>query len=353
MSGKKLIIIVMVVLLTSLSACVKKEPIPETKLNPVTENMIREKITSVLDVDGVSVIQKDFKIESNIVEGDKDTIVTTVVIVKGLSTFTVKVTLHYIAMVNNYSYTGYDLEEISTVTADGPSTTDALAGALDAMGNNQSYFNISMPVMSFQIGETKCLRSEPLPITGTFYMTCTNSYKMLETTALGTSIISARYTFNHGWVYNVDSWSLVATTKLANTFNLEFSSEFQHDDSWFVPKQTVKLNLNGTMTMIFRSDNSVTVDNKMTGSMTTNGKTTKLTIVSVKETDHLGMVSPDSLKLIFGEAEDAYLLIGTSDGMGACGAPFPPYWNGMDGDKNYFNIDSAFKTVSPMTCFAR
>jgi hypothetical protein len=350
MSSKKLIIIVMAVLVTGLSSCVKNEPNPETKLTPVTEKLIREKILKVLEVDGVTVLQKDFSIESNTVTEDKDTIVVRVVIVKGLSTSTLKVTLHYLAMVNNYIYTGSEVEEISTVTAEGPSLEDAYNGSKLAMIDQTTYTSIYMPVMSFPVGEVKCLRSEPLPVTGSFYMTCSSSYKMLETTAVGTAIVKANYTFNKGWAYKVESWSLVATTKLANTFDFVFQNEFRNEDTWFVPGQVLKVNLNGTMTMIFRSDSSITVDNKMTGSMTTKGKTAALTITPSKETDYLGMVSPDSLKLSFGPQDDAYILLGTSDGMGACGAPFPPSWNGIDADKNYFNIAHITKSVSAFMC---
>jgi hypothetical protein len=330
------IIILLSVLLMSLSSCIKKEPIIETKVNPVTEKQIRENITEIMKIDSVTTFLKNLKIDSNIVEGDRDTIITTIVIVKGLSTSILKVTLHYLVMVNNYVYSRSDVEEISTVTAEGPTLNEALEGANAVLPDVQTFTSVPLSVMSFPIGETKCLKSEPHPESGNFYLTCSSSYKMLETTAVGTTIIKATYTFNQGWIYKVDNWTLVVTTKLDNLFNFIFESEFRNEDTLFVADQVLEISLNGTMIMTYRSDNSITVENNMTGSMTTKGKTIKLIVVPGAETDYLGKVSPDSLKLIFGNEADAYLLICTEDGMGHGGEADPPYWIGIDAAKNYF-----------------
>ena len=347
---KKQFYIIFAVLLMSLSSCVKNEPKPEITLNPVTELMVRDKIKSILNVDGIHVIQTNFKIESDIVKEDRKTITVSVTTVKGLTTTLTKVTLHYLAMVNNYVYTNYDAEVLSSIMAEGPTKAQAMAGVEEAMMFQQSFYNVSISTMSFPVDELQCLQSEPLPEDGTFYMTCSRNYRMLETAAKGTVIIKADYTYNKGWTYTIDSWSLDTVTKFNTVFDLKFTSTFANPDQWFTPSQTAKLALKGTLNITFRSDKSITIDNQLTGSLTSKGVTMPLTVEAAKEPDYSSDISPNSLKLIFGSEENAYLVIEAVDGMGHCGPASPPYWTGTDGDKNYFMVNESTKSMSPFTC---
>jgi len=334
MTNKKLIIIIMAVLLTSLSSCAKKMP------DPVSEETIRQEIITLLAIDDVTVKLSSLSIDSNTVSTVSEIwdIVKTTVVLENQDAFsTLKVILSYVYTDSKWVFTLKSVEFVSAITKTDGSPELAFSTAISKEYDN-SYSLVMMGVFH-TVSPLKQVELLAEHESGDSIYSFEAEYRMLETTGIGRLNIKAKYDYPAGWSYTVDSWTYRETTQYTGDYTFTFSFQNSSEVPWFKTGQIAEIHLDGTMSTSWQNVNDVVYDNKVTGTMTTEGEAYPLTIEPYSDQLNVfAQKSSHSIKLTFGTGADNYLILVVNDGTGHGGEPSPAWWEAYDAYNNLLGV---------------
>jgi hypothetical protein len=330
MSSKKLIIIVMAVLVTGLSSCAKKGP------NLISNEAIRQEIVTQFKVDDATVKLNELTTESNKIKDLHSTVKVKVVLENDEAISTLDVMLYYTYSNNKWAFVSKTTTPLSAILKSQPDIAE-VTDAMKALVNDGSYLNVVNTGSFHEDSDMVNTSIQPANQSGWILYTFESTYSILDTTAVGTTIIKARYVYDKGWEYTTDSWSYIEKTKLDGDYIYTFGVKTGTEDSWFSSNQILQIQLEGTMTLTVKSDGTTAYDNDITGTMTSESITKTL---SAAHSEDSGLLEPSStlIKLIFGTESDAFLTLLFDDGTDHGGDASPAQWYGVDAHDQYFSI---------------
>lgn len=314
----------------SLSSC-------SNKSKGVSEETVRKDVLTQFNVDGTKVKLNDLKIDSNKIKALHSTVEITVVVENEDAVSTLDVMMYYTYSKNRWAFVSKTVTFLSAVTKTEPDINDVIKAAKTA-ATEGSYLNAvntgSFHEDSFMVNTL----IKPYPQSGWIMYVFESKYSILDTTAVGTTNIKAKYVYGKGWEYSTDSWAYIETTKLAGDYVYTFGANKGTEHSWFTANQILQVHLEGAMTLTVKNDGSSVYDSTITGTMKAEDKTYPLKAQAYTNMDFAG---PNSyaISLIFGSEPDAYLNLILDDGMGHGGEASPARWYGVDAHNNYFGID--------------
>lgn len=334
MKNRKYAYLLMAILILSLSACVDK-----TK--GVSEAVVRKDIVDAFSIDDQFIKLLDYTLKNVTVKDDKCVAKAEIVIEDSRAKSTLSVTLQYMFGEKKWVFVSKESETLSAITKYAPLDTEARQIWMDARSApSDSFFSVT-PTFQFKEVGGGLIETIPDNEHGKVTFIFENRYEMADTQAQGTTVVVGHYTYEAGWTYAIEDWSYVETTVYLGQYKITFDDPMLNAETWFTKGETVTLELDGIYEMRINKGQDPIFTNTLTGQMIQDQVSTSLTISPETTLSYINSsLHSYAVKLTFGSAQDAYLVLWLRDNPGHGGdGPFVPYWEGVDGNGNSFSVN--------------
>jgi len=334
MTRKRIIVMIMMSILITLSSCTQEKPIVE--IVKVSEDVVRADIIKQFKIDETNIQLLDLTIESNVIDGFHDRVKSTLTIKTAVATFVLDVIVHYSYAENAWRYLAKEATQISSKPSIEPSEAEVEKAASELQFSLFSWDYLSgfdQILEMHQIG--KSIDLEKGELTYNYYAT----YTMLDISTNVSMLLKADYVYEKGWQFGVDMYGLSETNELTGTYKMTFQNVFEFEDKYFEPGQIVYFKLDGFINMSLNNTTTAQFANFCSGSIVLGGKTINLGISPSEDPNLIeGFQSTHTLQIGSWDTEEIFFTIFVDTGLGRGGEIPPPSWVGVDVSGNYFSV---------------
>jgi len=334
MKRKRIIVMVLMSILITLSSCTQEKPVVE--IVKVSENVVRADIIKQFKIDETNIQLIDLTLISNEINGFHDQVTGTLTIKTAQATTVLNVIVHYSYAENAWRYLSKEYSQISSKPSVEPSDAKIEKAALELQYSLFSWDYLS----GFDELQEMHQTDKNIDLdNGTLLYTYDASYKMLDISSSITMILKADYVYEKGWQFSVEDYGLSETNQLTGTYKMTFQNVFEFEDKTFTPGQVVYFKMDGFINMAFNKIDPVQFANFCSGSIVLGGKTINLGITPSANPDLIeGYQSTHTLEIGSWDPEEILFTIFVDTGLGRGGEIPPPSWVGVDASGNYFTV---------------
>jgi hypothetical protein len=334
MTRKRIIIMILLSILITLSSCTQEKPVVE--IVKVSEDVVRADIIKQFKIDETNIQLLDLTIDSNVINGFHDQVNGTLTIKTAIATLVLDVIVHYSYAENAWRYLSKEATQISSKPSVEPSDAEIEKAALELQYSLFSWDYLSGFDQILEMHQTE--RQVDFD-KAKFRYTYQATYEMLDISSSVSMFIKADYVYEKGWQFSVDNYGLSETHDLTGTYKMTFQNVFEFEDKYFEPGQVLYFTLIGNIYMNLNKISPAQFANYSTGSIVLGGKSINLGISPSDDPNiNEGFQSTHTLEIGSWDTEEIFFTIYVDTGLGRGGEIPPPSWVGVDVSGNYFSV---------------